>query len=123
MKNKVLHNLVDFYLDFKREDVEENRQYLKDAGIDAESFRENMLQLIVKEKGKVKLEAGKRFKETFKKLLNGEIKLPENIETEDPDLSFAFSKLKNAGDADRKDILSDAEIVKLLEYLKKTEDG
>ncbi len=121
MEKIEIHNLVNFYLDFKREDVEENRQYLKDAGIDAESFRDKMLKVIAKERGKLKIEKGKRFAEEAKRILSGKFKLPESINTDDLVLNSAFSKLKNSLDAEKEDILSDEEIVKLLEYFRNEE--
>jgi len=121
MQKEEIANLLDFYFDPEEEDIEETQEELKAAGVDAEKSGEIILGMLRDKKRELKLEKGRRFKEAFSKIVNGMIPFPTDYQFEDPEVEFAFSKLKDAGDVDKSDLLTDEEKLKILEFLKNTD--
>lgn len=124
MKQEKLINFLEFYLE---SEIEENEEFaeseedmsreLEEAGIDTESSKLKVLEMIAGAKIEAKKERGKKFKEEFYKILKELKSSNHQIEIEAPELAMAFRKYDGSSDID--DVLDDEEKMKLLEYLKK----
>ena len=110
--------LLDFYLFSDLEDKAAVDEYLEEAGIDFDSFYENLGTLIQKKKAERKLLEGKRFKENYLKQLK-QLIINKKQELEiNGDIQYAFRNLEKMDEDELKSLLDDDKKLELIKKLR-----
>jgi hypothetical protein len=114
MDKKSFGVMLKLYLDPDFTNGEITKEYLKSSGIDAEAFKEKMLNILDKKLAELRYEKGEKLREEYIKALQGE--KADTILYED-DLQFAFRKLEKLDKEDISDIEKDKIKMEILKKL------
>ena len=110
--------LLNFYLYSDLEDEAAVDEYLEEAGIDFDSFYENLGTLIQEKKAGRKLLEGKRFKENYlKQLKQWAINNQQELEVTG-DIQYAFRNLEKMDEKELKSLLDDDKKIELIKKLR-----
>jgi hypothetical protein len=126
MKEDILRNFVEFYLESFFEDPDEDviLTELHEAGVNSTASKRKALTLLHKARAEAKLAQGKEFKKNYTALLENLTSHIPEIGTHTQGLALAFRKLDTGSGGeephvpDRDDIQDDIKKLKLLELLK-----
>ena len=118
----VKKNFLKFYLNPTNLTEEETGEILLETGIDVSATKIKLDNLIKKSKAEVKLKQGEKFKNLYLKLKEVISKSNDkDFDCLDPDLKFAYRKLKDNPNLNPDKFLSESQKLKLIEEIIKNE--
>jgi len=118
--NKDEQVLLDFYLFSDLNDETYLDTYLKVKDLDIEFIAANLSEFLEHKQAELKLEAGRKFREQYLKVINEErLNEAENevFSTADSDMILAYRKASGSLEEEDKDIFDDLRKMKILKKL------